>query len=295
MKPLFHIVVNLLLVFTAFTTQAQEKWALESVFIRNKLPLIRLSDDYITIRPNDIMAFSPYIFQKLPSFQGLLTNRSYVRNLDLNTLNQREYYVGARWMKSSPNQTEFLGASQLEAWVSVRPKFYHSVNIQRSIQLEDEVGDTISNFYYRAFLYRKQIGLGLSYNVQLYGHKRWRIYSGVQLGYNLEYGGRLQEGIGDAHIISNPNDSTSYFYQPINWQNQTINVAIAPTHIFVAGFQLGVDYTLHKRIQLFGLVQTQLMAAKNADAKTDFSKGFAVPASLGIRYLLKPGKTRVIG
>lgn len=292
MKVLHFVLIAFSLVFTAISVKAQEKWTLESVFLRNKMAFFRLSNDYITIRPNDIRAFSPYIYQKAPSYQGLLTSNTYVRYLELNTLNQQEYFVGARWMRRDPAKNNFLGGSHFETWVSVRPKFYHSINIQMPTHPLDEVGDTISNFYYRAFLFRKQVGMGMSYSVQLYGHHRWRIYSGVQIGYQLEYGGRLQEYVGDAHIITHPDDSNKVFYQPINPRNQDLNISLAATHIFIAGFQLGLDFSIHKRIQLFGLVQTQLMAARNADANSNFSNGFAVPVSLGIRYLFKPQEAR---
>lgn len=296
MKVSYRVVIVASFIISTFAVQAQDNWELESVFIRNKLPSIRNLGDFIPLRANDISAFHTFLRFKEPSFQTEMKGAQYSYTIDPYDLMQLEHIVGARWMKYDAYQKRFLGASQLEVWLTYRPYTNHRINIFHQIIYTRSIGDTVENYLYTAKLNRKQAGIGVAYSKELFSRKRWQIYSGIQLGYQMEFGrGRLQESISDAMVTAYDRDSSRVIHSGINNRTQTISVAVAPTHVIIGGFQVGLDFKLTKRFQLFGLIQSQMLAVKNADSQGRFARGFALPKSIGIRYLLKPEKARVLG
>jgi hypothetical protein len=293
MRMLCQILIVVLVFFTSTSLFAQEKWAMESVFLRNRLPAYLLANDFIAIRSKPISEFRFFGLSE-PSFQFGLRDSKYNYYAEPYSNTQSEYNLGLRWLKFDSYQKGFLGDAQLEAWLSFRPKTQHYLSAQKQHGYKNAPGDTIENYLYSARLYRKQIGVGAAYSKQIYANKRWRVYTGIQLGYQIEYGrGELSEFISDALITVNPNDSNQLYFEGFNMRSQTISIDFAPTHILISGFQLGTECKLHKRIQLFYLFQTQLLFIRNSEAKGRFARGLSIPASFGVRYLLKAEKARI--
>ncbi len=296
MKLSFYVLVVLSLVFSTYNLCAQGKWALESAFVRTSLPSFRLLNDFIPLQSNDISVFHAFLRFSEPSFQAELNGSRYAYEVYPYNLMQTEFSIGSRWMKFDSYQNSFLGASQFEFWLAHRPSNSHRISISVPVDYTRSIGDTIENYLYSAKLYRQQSGIGASYSKEFYSRKRWQIYSGIIIGYQIEYGrGHLQEFISDAIVSTYSLDSTRFWYDGFNNRSQTLSIPLAPTHVIISGFQLGVDFKLNKRIQLFELLQTQLLAIKNTDSGGRFARGFSLHRSIGIRYTLKPEKTRVYG